>query len=211
MAERFIDMTGKVVGRLHVLRRAENDRHGSARWECMCDCGKEVVVLGRSLRCGSTRSCGCISVENAKILKRITHGETGTRLYRIWKGIHNRCRDINNKTYGGRGISVCSEWDSYEAFREWAHKTGYREDLSIDRIDVNGNYSPDNCKWSNIVQQANNKRNNVKYNGKTAAVLARENGIKYYTLRKRLIKGWNLEDALSIPAVVGNNGGIRNK
>lgn len=211
MAERFKDMTGKVFGRLHVLRRAENDRYGNARWECMCDCGKEVIVLGRSLRSGNTRSCGCLSVEKAKIPKNIRHGGTGTRLYTIWKGIHNRCRDINNKTYGGRGISVCDEWDSYEVFREWAYKTGYRDELSIDRIDVNGNYSPENCKWSDVVQQANNKRNNVKYNGKTAAVLARENGLKYYTLRQRLLKGWSLEDALSIPAVVGNNGGIRNK
>jgi hypothetical protein len=203
MAERFKDMTGKVFGRLHVLRRAENDRYGNARWECMCDCGKVVIVLGGSLRCGNTRSCGCLSVEKAKIPKNLRHGDTGTRLYTIWKGIHNRCRDINNKTYGGRGISVCEEWSQYIPFAKWALRNGYSKNLTLDRIDVDGDYEPFNCRWATVKEQMNNRRNNrvINVEGKeyTLSELADLVGIKKTTLRARLNSGWSSKDAISIP------------
>lgn len=128
---------------------------------------------------------------------------TDTRLYRIYRHMLGRCNnknDIRYDFYGGRGISVCEEWSSFEAFSEWALANGYRDDLSIDRIDVNGNYSPTNCRWSTPDEQANNKTSThyVEYRGETKSIAewAAEYDIPYKKLHKRIQNGWDIERAL---------------
>lgn len=166
---RLIDMTGKTFGRLKVIKRAPKTKRKEASWVCRCECGNIAIVLGSNLRNGHTRSCGCLMketrVENGK--KRATHGMFGTRLYEVWHGMKARCYRPSHhhyKSYGGRGITVCDEWNkSFESFAEWANANGYDEnakhgECTIDRIDVDGNYEPSNCRFVDMKTQARNKR-----------------------------------------------------
>lgn len=165
---KLIDLTGQRFGQLTVLERAENGNHKQPRWKCRCDCGKETIVFGHLLRNGNTKSCGCFSRElHGTLMKRsnLRHGDCSgaeTRLYRIWGGMKNRCynsHQINYKHYGGRGIAVCEEWlHDFTAFRDWAMSHGYRDDLTIDRIDNDKGYSPDNCRWVTMSEQRKNQR-----------------------------------------------------
>ncbi|MBQ5655948.1 MAG: hypothetical protein IIV14_00755 [Bacteroidaceae bacterium] len=199
-----IDLTGQRFGRLVVIEYAGSNNHKRAAWRCLCDCGNQKIVDSGNLRSGNSQSCGCL--HNELLSERYTtHGETGSRLYWIWHGMKARCLNAKDKRYGdygGRGIKVCDEWLSYEGFRDWAMANGYADNLTIDRLEVNGNYEPSNCRWATDVQQSNNKRNNrrITFNGKTQTIKqwADELGVKYNTLYFRIARsGWDVEKALT--------------
>ena len=178
-------------GRLTVLSEDGRSNDGHVKWLCQCECGNTVSVISRDLRRGQ-QSCGCYrAIKNREM--HITHGKTNTRLFHIWGGMKARCNNPNspnNNNYGGRGILICEEWmNSFECFYEWAIANGYRDDLTIDRIDVNGNYEPSNCRWATVKQQINNTRVNVylTHNSKTQSMSmwADELGIPYQLVRDR--------------------------
>lgn len=205
---KFIDLTGQRFGRLTVVKRVENQiSHGgtiNVRWLCKCDCLREVVVRAKDLRSGRTQSCGCLHSET---FTHKTHGLSNSRLCDIWNRIKQRCYNCKCNDfpyYGGRGITICDEWlHDFMLFYNWAISNGYRDNLTIDRIDVNGNYDPSNCRWATNKAQQNNKRNNrlLTYNNKsqTIAQWADEYGMSYGKLYNRILRGWSVEKSLNTP------------
>ena len=203
---RYIASPGDRYGSLTVIREVESIDHKGYKNRmvlCHCDCGDEKVVRFEYLRSGHTKSCGCL-VKDILMVTRTTHGAYKTRLYRVWNGMKNRCRNKNiksYKTYGARGIRVCDEWQNFEAFRDWALSNSYQDDLTIERKDNNGNYEPGNCTWIPFEQQARNKTNNryVTYNGETKVLVewAEQLGIDYDILQGRLAGGWSVERAFT--------------
>lgn len=199
------DLTGMVFGRLKVISPVKNV-NGRTAWMCECNCGNRKVVMSKCLKNGSTKSCGCLSREIA-VKRNAKHGKRHTRIYRIWLMMKNRCnnpKDKYYKCYGGKRITVCDEWSNdFLSFYSWAMSHGYADNLSIDRIDVNGNYEPDNCHWATAREQANNTTRNhyIAYNGKSQSMSmwASEIGIPYSTLRARIRSGWAIENALTEP------------
>ena len=200
------DMTGQRFERLTVIERAENTVSGQARWLCHCDCGRDTIVKGYELRAGTTKSCGCYKI--GRLTRFNTkHRSSGTRLYRIWANMKDRCYRENHRRYadyGGRGITVCEEWlESFLAFQVWALSNGYSDDKTIDRKDNDGPYSPDNCRWATRKEQNNNTRRNpqVTYQGETHTISewADMQGIAYNTLFLRLKRGWPVGKALTTP------------
>lgn len=162
------DLTGQKFGRLTVIGLDESRQTRKTYWICQCECGGIKSARSDSLLCGAIKSCGCLHNETAarNVAKNHTHKQSSTRLYKIWQGMKRRCNDKNTACYdryGGRGIKVCDEWNnSFEPFFKWAMNNGYSEELSLDRIDNNGNYEPNNCKWSTNQEQCNNRRSNIK-------------------------------------------------
>lgn len=171
--------------------------------ECQCDCGNIAVVSYDHLRNGHTRSCGCLHKE--ELQKRLSkHNQSRTRLFNIWMGMKYRCNNKNYKRYsdyGGRGIKVCTEWDKeFLLFKEWADANGYKENLTIDRIDVNGDYKPSNCRWITNAEQQRNKRNNsyffVKGEKLNICEIERRYDINRHKIRKLLLEGKSIEEII---------------
>lgn len=204
---------GQKFNRLTVIafERVRYKNSTRVRWIVRCDCGTLKSVAPYRVLNGNTKSCGCLKLENTIAYNRVAkkkHGGRRDRLYYIWRGMKARCFCKTNKeypTWGGRGIIVCDEWkDDYAAFRDWSMENGYSDDLTIDRIDVNGDYCPENCRWVDWKTQAANRRDTMHFvvNGedKTLSQLSDEYGIKYTTLYQRVCKyRWPLEKALNTP------------
>jgi hypothetical protein len=171
-----VDISGQTFGRLTAIEIAGR-KYKTTLWRCRCSCGNETIVFVAYLRSGHTKSCGCLRGEITS-QRNYTHGERQTRLYKIWAGMKQRC--TNPKIaffhrYGGRGIKVCEDWNVFEPFRDWAIANGYRNDLSIDRINNDGNYEPSNCRWITQSSQSRNTsqtRAVIRSDGKRFEIMA---------------------------------------
>ena len=192
-------MDNKVFGRLTVIGEKSEKKH--IYWLCKCSCGNVKWIRKTRILSGQTKSCGCLRKE----IKR-THGQCKTKLYRVWTSMRQRCNNPNNKRYkdyGGRGIKICDEWNNFSNFFKWANEHGYHEGLSIDRIDNDKGYSPQNCRWATMLTQNNNTRHcrRITYHGETHTVAEweRKLNMKCGILEQRLLRGMTLSDALSTP------------
>lgn len=191
-------MIGQKFGRLTVIEACDERKRGYKVYKCKCDCGNITHVIGTYLRIGRTLSCGCLTG------KRIVKHDIKYRLKKIYTNMKTRCYNKKYRQYkdwGGRGIAVCDEWkDDFMNFYNWATSNGYDEDLTIDRIDVDGDYEPSNCRWVTMKQQNNNKTNNIllTYNNKTQNIKqwCDELNINYMTVYMRYKRGWTDEQCL---------------
>lgn len=200
-----LNLIGQKFGRLTVISEAPRSKNRLSRWDCLCSCGARVSVLTSSLRSGETKSCGCLKKELVakKNRQNSTHGDSKTRIYRIWAGVKSRCTNPNTHEfprYGGRGIFVCSEWlHDFTAFKTWALASGYQDNLTIDRINNDLGYSPDNCRWVTMAEQNRNHRNTRRYQGELLSVWCKRLGMNLNTVATRLNLGWEMERALFTP------------
>lgn len=203
---KFVDLAGKQFGLLTVIgKTGKRSRSGCVVWECKCRCGKTTYVPSSSLIGGYSASCGCAQRLATK-KANTTHGKSYEKIYRVWNGIKERCENPNNvafKNYGGRGIELCEEWHNPECFIDWAYAHGYSpgKKLSIDRVDNDKGYFPENCAWVDKRTQQNNRRVNhhLTLNGetKTLSEWGETVGIKPNTILCRIRKGWTAEEALT--------------
>jgi hypothetical protein len=200
----IVDLTGQRFGKWTVIKRVPDKTPGRPLWLCHCDCGVEKIVNGASLRQGRSRGCGCL--RNKKLSERATkHGLIKSSLYSHWKAMKARCynpKNIRYDRYGSRGIKVCDRWLDFNNFYIDLHES-YAEGLTIERIDNNGNYSPENVRWASLKEQARNKSTNrsITFNGETHLEIEWETilNIPARLISKRLGRGWPVEEALSTP------------
>lgn len=192
---RVNDLNGLKFHKLTVIKPIGLNKHRKMVWLCKCDCGNETNVISAHLKNGNTKSCGCYHIQQT-IKGSTTHGKKHTKLYGVWIKMKSRCKKPNDpmyKYYGNKGISVHDVWNDFENFYSWSIENGYSEGLSIDRIDSNGDYEPNNCRWADIKTQNNNKSNNViiELNGirKTLAEWSEYFGINYKLVKDRYHKG----------------------
>lgn len=199
-------MIGNQYGRLEVISFLKTDKHGNKVYLCKCECGNTTTTTANSLKKGHTKSCGCLQRETVT-----KHNKSKTRLYKVWMDMRCRCNYKNGqdfKHYGNRGVKVCDEWlNNFQTFYDWAMANGYKEnapkgECTLDRINVDGNYEPSNCRWVNSKSQANNRTNNrvITYHNETHTLAEWSEilGIKYETLSARLNKyKWSVEQAFS--------------
>ena len=194
-----MDLTGQKFGRLTAMHETEGRNPKRPHWLCKCDCGAEAVCDAYALLRGHTKSCGCLR-RDTSARAHTKHGMRHTRLYKEWQAMKERCYRKGHfyfDRYGGRGIEVCQEWrNDFLAFRDWALANGYRDDLTLDRKDNDGPYSPSNCKWSTMAEQANNRNNaiRVEHDGKAVTlkelseIIGTPYGTLYSQYRRGLIK-----------------------
>lgn len=209
----MIDLTGQRFGRLVAIEPVGKSNSHGVLWRCKCDCGKEVDTRANYLRNGGTTSCGCFhsEIKRAHMARsaewNTKHGKCKRNdrhpLFGVWCTMRNRCampNHISYKDYGARGISVCEEWKDFQTFYDWAMSNGYKKGLHIDRIDFNGDYTPDNCRWITQAENNRNRRNTVwlTHNGETKCLVewAKELGVNTGTMRSRLKKGWTAQEVL---------------
>lgn len=202
---KIIQMIGKKFGRLTVTEECEERTKDHRKlYKCQCECGNVIVCQGKLLRNGHTKSCGCLSHEVSRYRFR-THGKSETRLYTIFQGMKQRCfynKNSHYKNYGERGIKICDEWlNDFMNFYNWAMSNGYKDNLTIDRIDVYGNYEPFNCRWVDVETQSNNKQNTIKLQydkfNYSIAQWSKILNIPYQTLISRYYKGVDTVDLLT--------------
>ena len=208
MKRKDIDIGAK-FGKLTVIMEIGVDKKGFPKYLCKCECGNECVAGKHSLIGNRKKSCGCLVRETARETQKknfLKHGLSGTRLFEIYRGLKKRCiyKHKDWETYGGRGIKICEEWlgdKGAENFYNWAINNGYKENLTIDRIDNDGNYCPENCRWVNQKQQQRNKRNTLYVNYQneeiTLVELCERLKINYNLVRARIRIGWSLYEAIS--------------
>lgn len=205
------DLTGQVFGLLTVIKRSGSDKYRHSVWECQCECGRISYTLGTSLVTGHTKSCGCqesLHEKNPRPIKIPTAPPRTDkeRLKIVFNGMWQRCTKPNSPNwdhYGARGITVCEDWSSLESFIKWSMANGHSQDLTLDRIDVNGPYSPENCRWATYVEQANNRRttiyfevNKKKYTWEELSKVTTTTRTVFF---RRMREGWNIVEALYTP------------
>lgn len=209
-AHNFNDLTGQRFGNLVVVNFVEVDSSKQTKWKCLCDCGTVIIKSTEGIKKSVNKSCGCTK---RKIIYRPTkHGLYGKRIYNIWKTMHSRCereKDISYKNYGAKGVTVCLEWNDVKVFSDWANSNGYTDTLTLDRIENTENYEPNNCRWSTMLEQENNRSNNkfLEYNGESDTVsnLCRKYNKNYNTIQYRLRTGWTVERTFNEPLMRRGN------
>lgn len=202
------DLTGKIFGRLTVLKyiRTTQERKNKI-WECLCQCGNKIELNSNVMLQGNSLSCGCLRIDTL-VERTKTHGDSNKksqyhRLYSIWLNMRTRCNLRNKdkemfKYWAGKGIMIDEQWKKYQAFKDWAVTNGYKDTLTINRINGNGNYEPNNCRWATMAEQNRNREQNILFKGETASDASRRLGGEVHLVQSRIKRGMNIEDAFTL-------------